>query len=1124
MFTVYHSNQLALLKMLASSLIAGQPLRDPFQSEVVLVQSPGMAQWLQIELAEQFGIAANITFPLPATFIWDMFVTVLPGIPKESAFTKSAMSWKLMAILPEKLANPGFTLLKTYLSDDSDQRKLFQLASRIADLFDQYLVYRADWLNLWQQGKRVSELGDEQEWQAVLWCELVEYTERHEQPKWHRANLYAQFISTLENSTECPAGLPDRVFICGISALPPVYLQALQALGKHIDIHLLFTNPCRHYWGDIQDYAFLAKLQSRRRQHYTQGHQVSLFDSAEPHTLFNEQGEQQLSNPLLASWGKLGRDNLYLLAQAESLEIDAFVDIDPDTLLRTVQRDLLELEDHAVIGLSRESWSESSKKRLLRSEDDSLRVHVCHSPQREVEILQDCLLDMMVRDPELAPRDIIVMVADVDAYTPFIQSVFGSTPSERYVPFSISDRSAAQMHPVIQAFITLLGLPESRFTAEDVLTLLEVPALANRFSIDEEGLKRLRDWVVASGIRWGLDDDTMLAHSLPVTGQHTWQFGLTRMLLGYAMQSEAGSWRAVLPFDESSGLIAELAGHLAQLLALLHKWRAQLTTLRTLTEWLPLCRTLIDDFFTTDAEADAALTLLETQWQRLLKQGIEAGYQQPIPISLLRDDLHGRLNNERISQRFLAGPVNFCTLMPMRSIPFKVVCLLGMNDGIYPRTLPPLGFDLMSQKPRKGDRSRRDDDRYLFLEALNAAQHRLYISYIGRSVQDNTPRFPSVLVSELLEYVSQSFCLPGDEKRDVDSSAAGVMRHLHIQHCRTPFAAENFIPQATFCSYASEWLPAAAGEGDAQAAFVQPLPALTLTELRVEQLIAFWRHPVRAFFRQRLGVTLVQEEDELPDTEPFTLDNLSRYQLNNLLLNALVEGTSTEQLYLRQRAAGHLPYGPYGQLFWQQQCDDLSELASLIRDQRQPGEYQEIALNIKGIILTGWLPDVQSDGLLRWRPGTLNFSDGLAVWIEHLVYCSQGGGGTSRMYGRQQSAWCFPRLSPEFAGEQLEMMIEGYLQGMSQPLLLPLKSAGAWISSCYDKQSGLIIQDEMTQQKAQTKFNQAWQGGYQTIGEISDPYLARLLRRMDEHHWQEIMHHATRWLLPLLQHHSGEET
>ncbi|CCG86148.1 exodeoxyribonuclease V subunit gamma [Erwinia piriflorinigrans] len=1119
MFTVYHSNQLDILKTLACWQIENQPLRDPLRSEVVLVQSPGMAQWLQMSLAEQFGIAANIDFPLPASFIWDMFVRVLPEIPKESAFNKSSMSWKLMAILPDMLPGEAFTPLRQYLSDDDDKRKLFQLASRVADLFDQYLVYRPQWLNGWEKGQLTEGLGDAQIWQAPLWAALVEYTRRLGQPEWHRANLYQRFISLLENSSTRPANLPDRVFICGISALPPVYLQALRALGKHIDIHLLFTNPCRHYWGDIQDYGFLARLQSRHRRHYQDNRQIPQFrDADNASSLFNDAGEQQLSNPLLASWGKLGRDNLYLLAQMEPNEVFAFVDIEPTDLLQTLKRDLLELEDHAVIGLKKSEWEKSRSKRILAAEDRSIAIHQCHSPQREVEVLQDRLLAMMADDPTLTARDIIVMVADIDAYTPFIQAVFGNAPAERAVPFAISDRRASQAHPVLQAFISLLSLPDSRFTAEEVLALLEVPAVASRFAIDEEGLRLLRFWVAESGVRWGLDDDGVRDLDLPATGQHTWHFGLTRMLLGYAMNSEAGDWQGILPFDESSGLIAELAGNLAELLMQLNRWQQWLSEPRELENWLPLCRQMLDDFFISDADTEAALTLIEEQWQQAIGYGVQASYQQAVPLTLLRDELSSRLDQQRISQRFLAGPINFCTLMPMRSIPFKVVCLLGMNDGVYPRTLPPLGFDLMSQQMQKGDRSRRDDDRYLFLEALNSAQQQLYISYIARSIQDNTERYPSVLVSELVEYISQSFCLAEDSANDVDSSAEAVMKHLHHLHSRMPFAAENFRSDAEFRSFAVEWLPAASGLGTAHPPFMQALPEESETVIAFDKLIRFWRHPVRAFFSLRLGVSFQLEETGLPDAEPFSLDGLSRYQVNSLLLNSLIDGKDGNKLYARQRAAGVLPYGAFGELFWLEQESEMRELAERVREQRAAAESWEISLTLGGTTLSGWLPQVQDSGLLRWRPGILNFHDGLTLWLEHLVYCTMGGSGSSLMLGRKESMWRFPALDADVAQQHLIHYIEGYRLGMRSPLLLTA-SGGAWLKACFDEKAGVLRLDDATQKQARGKLLLCWQGNYQVDGEGSDPYLQRLLRRLDDDSVQEMSDQAERWLFPLLLHH-----
>ncbi|HDL0241570.1 TPA: exodeoxyribonuclease V subunit gamma [Escherichia coli] len=1118
MLRVYHSNRLDVLEALMEFIVERERLDDPFEPEMILVQSTGMAQWLQMTLSQKFGIAANIDFPLPASFIWDMFVRVLPEIPKESAFNKQSMSWKLMTLLPQLLEREDFTLLRHYLTDDSDKRKLFQLSSKAADLFDQYLVYRPDWLAQWETGHLVEGVGEAQAWQAPLWKALVEYTDELGQPRWHRANLYQRFIETLESATTCPPGLPSRVFICGISALPPVYLQALQALGKHIEIHLLFTNPCRYYWGDIKDPAYLAKLLTRQRRHSFEDRELPLFrDSENAGQLFNSDGEQDVGNPLLASWGKLGRDYIYLLSDLESSqELDAFVDVTPDNLLHNIQSDILELENRAVAGVNIEEFSRSDNKRPLDPLDSSITFHVCHSPQREVEVLHDRLLAMLEEDPTLTPRDIIVMVADIDSYSPFIQAVFGSAPADRYLPYAISDRRARQSHPVLEAFISLLSLPDSRFVSEDVLALLDVPVLAARFDITEEGLRYLRQWVNESGIRWGIDDDNVRELELPATGQHTWRFGLTRMLLGYAMESAQGEWQSVLPYDESSGLIAELVGHLSSLLMQLNIWRRGLAQERPLEEWLPVCRDMLNAFFLLDAETEAAMTLIEQQWQAIIAEGLGAQYGDAVPLSLLRDELAQRLDQERISQRFLAGPVNICTLMPMRSIPFKVVCLLGMNDGVYPRQLAPLGFDLMSQKPKRGDRSRRDDDRYLFLEALISAQQKLYISYIGRSIQDNSERFPSVLVQELIDYIGQSHYLPGDEALNCDESEARVKAHLTCHHTRMPFDPQNYQP-GNLQSYAREWLPAASQAGKAHSEFVQPLPFTLPETVPLETLQRFWAHPVRAFFQMRLQVNFRTEDSEIPDTEPFILEGLSRYQINQQLLNVLVEQDDAERLFRRFRAAGDLPYGAFGEIFWETQCQEMQQLADRVIACRQPGQSMEIDLACNGVQITGWLPQVQPDGLLRWRPSLLSVAQGMQLWLEHLVYCASGGNGESRLFLRKDGEWRFPPLAAEQALHYLSQLIEGYREGMSAPLLVLPESGGAWLKTCYDAQNDAMLDDDSTLQKARTKFLQAYEGNMMVRGEGDDIWYQRLWRQLTPETMEAIVEQSQRFLLPLFR-------
>ncbi|AFP85064.1 exodeoxyribonuclease V subunit gamma [secondary endosymbiont of Ctenarytaina eucalypti] len=1114
MFTVYHSNQIDVLQALTARLIAGKRLHDPFQPEVILVQSNGMAQWMHIELAEHFGIAANIEFLVPARFIWKMLHCVLPDIPKANVFSKPEITWKLLSLLPRLCKRPDFIEIHQYIRDDHDQRKSFHFSNRVADLFDQYLLYRPDWLEAWRNEKVIDGVGDAQRWQAPLWRALIAVTEKDELSLWLRTNLYKRFIQTLAQIQTRPPGLPERVFIFGISALPPIYLQMIKALSRYIDMHLLYANPCRYYWGDLCDRSFLPQiLHCHRRQHQAKKEQMmSRCPDASKAIKLGEIG-----NPLLTSWGKQGRDYLYLLAQISGItEVNAFVTPSGNNLLSLLQHDILELEDHTVLGMHNQSLTQHGCKRLLRLDDRSLSLHVCHSPQREVEVLYDRLLAMIEEDPTLLPREIIVMVAQIDHYTPAIQAVFGNADSEHCLPFTISDTLRQHIHPVVLAFLSLLDLPKSRFTPDLVLGLLEVPALATCFSINEQGLQLLRLWVVQSGIRWGLDDDTPRGLNLPATGQHTWQFGLTRMLLGYAMDSDGGDFRGVLPYDESSGLTAILVGQLGELLMRLRQWRDHLAQSRSLDAWLSCAHEMITDFFSPDPEEAVALTMLENQWQQLLQCGSRVRYNEPVPISLLQDELVKRLNQkQQKSQQFLAGAINFCTLTPMRCIPFRVVCLLGMNDGVYPRTLPSVSFDLMEGQTRRGDPSPREDDRYLFLQALLSAKQRLYVSFVGRAIQDNTPRYPSILVRELIDYIAKSFHLPGDEHADSGSSTDRVCAHLWHWHNRMPFAAENFLPGSEYQSFAKEWLPAAGSSGKKpQPDFVVPLTSSPRTALALDALVSFYRHPVRAWFMQRMAISFHHTSLILKASEPFIIDGLTRYQLNEQLLNSLIDGHSPDKLFRQVRAAGLLPYGAFGELYWDRQSREMSGLAEQVRKfYLSETDSLEVSLMLDDVILSGWLPRVQANGLLRWRPGVLSGRDGMMLWVEHLAYCAMGGAGESRMIGRR-GQWHFVALPPSNAKACLLSLVAGYYQGMTSPLLLLHRAGSAWITHCYNKETQGIDFDARRQCQARDKIIQAWQGKGHLPGEGEDLYLKRLMHTLEEKRIQEIIEAAERYLLP----------
>lgn len=1095
---VIHANHLETLTELTVRWLQDNPLA-PLEDEIFLVQSNGMAQWLKLKLAsdEACGISAAQRFQMPARFLWAAYRSVLGerAVPATSPFDKSRLVWRLMGLLPALLERPDFQPLRQFLADDADQRKRFQLAERLADLFDQYQVYRADWLALWEQDQRVLitprgeqvPLPQDQHWQAELWQALINALPEDQRLS-SRAHVHQAFLAALESGA-VPQGLPRRLVVFGITSLPSQVLDALHALSPHCQILMLVQNPCQHYWADIIEDKALLRLNQNR--HQRKASMAALADDELP----------RHGHPLLAAWGKQARDYIGLLYDYDVPEryrdwfnqIDLFYPVAdhhraPHSLLATVQQSILDLEP-------------LPEHPLPVHADPSIRFHCSHSPQREVEILHDQLLAAFAASADsnqpLRPRDIIVMVPDIETYAPHIDAVFGTAAEAQRIPYTISDRSQRHRMPFAIALEALLNLPHSRFTVSDLLDLLDVAPLRQRFAIDEADLPTLRRWVRESGIRWGLHAQQRSSLDLPASfSQNSWTFGIKRMLLGYLGGADS-SWQNIQPYAEVAGLQATLAGQLYALLGALEKHWQVLSQAGTPEQWQQRLRELLEDLFSLKADQDlqlqAALQDALADWQEACH---EADFTDPVPLSVAREAWLGALDQGGLSQRFLAGRVNFCTLMPMRSIPFRHVCLLGMNDGDYPRSQMPLDFDLMAGRGqyRPGDRSRRDDDRYLFLEALLASREALYISWVGRDVRDNHERPPSVLVAQLRDYLASAFSVERGK----------LLEQITVNHPLQPFSPKYFDEKnPALFSYDQEWRAAhdqvAAVEHD-----LLPLPAAEQAiHLNAAQLSRFLKNPPQLFFNERLKVRFSGEDSTEQEDEPFSLDGLDKHQIETTLLGAVMQAPADqqEQAFIEARRqllrSGALPVGHAGELLvddlgekawqaltcWQQYCERFEPCGKLEE------LYLELNISQQPFVLEDWLADLRADasgqrarlsvvaGTLKDKPHRL-----LGDWTLHLLANATGLAIDTVTIGSDQVV-TLKAMDAGRATACLNDLLQGWLASLCGPLPLACRSGFAFVAVEQAVANGTSKANPLT--GARNTYEGSNYGGNSQSGEVS---------------------------------------
>jgi exodeoxyribonuclease V gamma subunit len=991
---ILQGNRLEDLRNVTLEWLGSHPL-SPMENEYMLVQSDGVAQWLKMAMAQDFtpsgdigwGIAFGIKVLLPARFQWLAYRAVLeadqPGsVPESTPFDKQRLRWLLLKLIPSIIDQPIYKPLQTFLKDDVQQRKLWQLSEKLADLFDQYQVYRADWLTAWSNGlnevisaraERI-QLAADQTWQAQLWRELRHHVDVEQQDS-HRGAVHARFIKTALNLTPdtLPKDLPRRLVVFGISSLPQQTLEALAALSSSMQIMLCMVNPCRHYWGDLVEDRDLLRSEYLR-QARKPGMPAQLDDAA----------FHQHAHPLLAAWGKQGRDYLHLidvhdetshyapLFKDAGLQIDLFDSVPATSLLAQLQDDILELRPPTE---SQEHWPPIDP--LM---DDSIVFHIAHSAQREVEILHDQLLAKFTSQPDLLPGDVIVMVPDVQTMLPYIEAVFGQhlRSDPRYMPYQIADQKRRHQAPLVIALETLLRLPVLRLRVSEISDLLSVAAIRERFGIQESDLPRLQQWIKHANIRWGLDAPHRESLDLPgMDSIHSWHYGLQRMLYGYAMgplDADLATHDNIVPLDEVTGLDAALVGPFAQFIETLSRQLDVLNTDHTPQDWAEILHTLLISCFAPSNPDEERLMGQVVQaldnWQ---EECIGSSFDGLLPLDIVREAWLQQLDNGSPGQRYGGGAITFATLMPMRAIPFKQVCLVGLNDDDYPRRSSPPDFDLMALRGqyRPGDRSRRDDDRYLFLEAILAARTGLYISWQGRSQADNSELPPSVLVGQLRDQIKLCWSIINPAEADPTSHKAGqhLLDALTTTHALQPFSEQYFtahrlpdnsgpdyvaaVSQSRLFTYSKDWARTSASQTTRPTtpAYTPPAPLSTwapATAIDLKQLADFLGKPLDQFFRERLDVRFPEVRDETTDDETFAnkrgLDNWIQTDALlqpvglRLALDASIDlDQRLNAVSAQRRQAGEYPTGAFGILTGQELTNNLTEALDTFKTRL--GEY-----------------------------------------------------------------------------------------------------------------------------------------------------------------------------------------
>ena len=1014
----------ALARGLAEVLAV--PLDDPFAADVVAVPAKGVERWLAQRLShvlgaeDRDGVCANVVFPWPSTVVDEALQAASPELAEAvQRWAPQRSVWPLLDVIDASVpAEPWCRALAQHLgSGEDDKGRRLAVARRLAARFDEYGQSRPAMLGAWSIGRDErgdgTPLDEDLRWQPELWRRL-----RDGLGTPSPAELLDEACARLRDQPQLN-DLPQRISVFGASRLSPARLQVLAALAEHRDVHLWLHHASPALWDTVS-----AAPPGVRRK--------------------DDPVRHRLGNPLLAS---LSRDVLELQQLITRTAPDNETVLHdtaptPDTLLGRLRQDLA---DDRV----------RTDPPQLAKTDRSVQVHACHGRTRQVEVLREVIVGLLADDPTLEPRDVLVMCPDVETFAPIIAATFAigaeddaAHPAAR-LRVRLADRALRQTNALLAVLAQLLELGTARLTASQVLDLAGTPAVRQRFGFDDDELERLRDWTVGAGIRWGLDGQHRRTWQLGDLEQGSWRAGLDRLLLGATMEGALDSWGDVVPLDDVDSSDIDLAGRFAELVDRLATAQALMAGRHTATDWMTGLE---------EAVFGLAATTYDTAWQLLQLRGeladiTDAAHGNTALLgltdvrALLADTLAGRPTRAS----FRTGTLTVATLVPMRSVPHRVICLLGLDDGVFPRQASHDGDDVLARGPWVGERDPRSEDRQLFLDAICAAEDHLVITYTGADERTGAPVPPAVPLGELLDALDRTATAPdGRRVRDV----------ITTHHALQPFDPRNFEPGVLTPERPFSFDPLSyAGARAASGPRTEPvpvvrgvLPAPALADVDLADMRRLLTHPARGFLRQRLHVALTRGEEEPADALPVELDGLEKWAVGERVLQERLAGLSPAECIALERQRGTLPPGPLSDGLLRElghQVDALL-LATTLEREREPESHDVDIVLADGTRFAGTVSGVHGDTVLSLTYSRLSARHRLLAWIDLVALTlahpdrEWRAAAVGRGRGKGALRSTFDPLSVTDARDALEELVALYRAGLCSPLPIPLKTAAAY--------------------------------------------------------------------------------
>lgn len=1006
--------------------VLATPLADPFTAELVSVPTPGVERWLSQTLAGHLGaagqgdgVSAGIDFVRLEALVRRVVESTLGIDPDTDPWHPERSVLALLRVLDAHLDQPWAAPIRKQLDPTLPTSRRYATAARVSRLFRSYAAQRPELLRQWRSGHAVDALGEPLDqharWQHALWTAL-----RDDLGGLDPVERIDRTVVLLHDEPR-RADIPDRISVFGPTRLDAGQLAVLSALGRHRTVHLWLPHPSPVLWDRVA--------------HATPAGDYERVRSADPTALIPQ---HRLNR-------RLGRDARELQLVLGHWPHNAQVTEEPvseHTVLHRLQ---------AAI----QTDAETPQRLPVAPGDDSIRIHACHGPDRQVEVLREVVLELLSDHEDLEPRDILVMCPDIDRFAPLVSAAFavdgpveGAGHPGQQLRVRLADRSLREQNPLLGTLHTLLTLGDSRAGSSELLDLCADPPVARRFGFTEAQLDRLRDLVPRAGVRWGLDRRHRERFSMGGYGQNTWAAGLERMLLGVALDDRDQQIRGtVLPLGEVESSDVELIGRLAELMDRLRQIVDSFTGPRTLRAWSEACRTALD-LVTEVPQAE--------EWQRThawsqladLAEFSETATDTLLSPADIRAMLADAFAGRPSRANFRTGALTLCTLNPMRSVPHRAIILLGLDDGVFPRRGHIDGDDLLVAAPWVGDRDPRSEDRQILLDAVLAARDHLVVIHSGASPQTGERRPPAVPLAEVRGAIE-------------DLTEGNPWEVLEVRHPLQPFAAANFHPSPfSFDARAARAATAQLQSRTATVAAVEPsladvrLPAPSEFEAAVvpvdcAELTSFFAHPARGLLRRRARIYSGNDDEAAPDEIPIELNGLEKWAIGERMLQAHLAGASLADIRAAEFCRGEVPPRQRGMDLLARIEQDVHQIRAAAEPWlAQPATSAWVSAELGRFQLTGMVSGIRDRTLVRVGYGSVRGKQRLRAWIELLALkvAYPEVSWRSVTIGKGSRGSILGPVAESDARARLNDLIQLWARGLCELLPLPPNTAATWLA------------------------------------------------------------------------------